>query len=80
VKRECANHSCYKGSIEKLVAENTSYKGKGGLTLKMRKCLIYEFGVPETMLQKPLSISDVDQLDLPTISNSDSGHGGLAVF
>ena len=41
VKIECANHSCksYRGSLEKLVAENPSYKGKGGLTLKMRKRL-----------------------------------------
>lgn len=41
VKIECANHACkcYRGSLEKLVTENPSYKGKGGLTLKMRKRL-----------------------------------------
>ncbi len=40
-KIECANHACkcYRGSLEKLVVENTSYKGKDGLTLKMRKRL-----------------------------------------
>ena len=40
-KLECANHACkcYRGSLEKLVAENPSYKGKGGLTSKMRKRL-----------------------------------------
>ena len=40
-KLECANHACkcYRGSLEKLVTENPSYKGKGGLTLKMRKRL-----------------------------------------
>ncbi len=40
-KIECANHACkcYRSSLEKLVADNPSYKGKGGLTLKMRKKL-----------------------------------------
>jgi len=38
-KIECANHACkcFRSSLEKLVADNPSYKGKGGLTLKMRK-------------------------------------------
>ena len=33
-KLECVNHSCkcYRGALEKLVQENPSYKGKGGLT------------------------------------------------
>ena len=41
VKIECSNHACmcYRGSLEKLVTQNPSYKGKGGLTLKMRKRL-----------------------------------------
>jgi hypothetical protein len=40
-KMECANHACkcYRGSLEKLVANNPAYKGKGGLTEKMRKKL-----------------------------------------
>ena len=40
-KVECSNHACkcYRGSLEKLATENPSYKGKGGLTLKMRKRL-----------------------------------------
>lgn len=39
--KECANHACkcYRSSLEKLVADNPSYKGKGGLTEKMRKRL-----------------------------------------
>ena len=41
-KLECANHTCkcYRGSLEKLVQENTSYKGSGGLTEKMRRRLV----------------------------------------
>ena len=41
-KLECANHACkcYRGALEKLVQENTSYKGNGGLTEKMRKRLV----------------------------------------
>ena len=41
-KLECANHACkcYRGALEKLVQENHSYKGKGGLTLQMRKRLV----------------------------------------
>jgi hypothetical protein len=40
-KIECANHACkcYRGSLEKLVSANPSYKGKGGLTAVMRKRL-----------------------------------------
>ena len=40
-KIECANHACkcYRSSLEKLETENPSYKGKGGLTQKMRKRL-----------------------------------------
>lgn len=40
-KVECANHACkcYRSSLEKLAANNPSYKGKGGLTEKMRKRL-----------------------------------------
>lgn len=40
-KVECANHACkcYRSSLEKLVTNNPSYKGKGGLTEKMRKRL-----------------------------------------
>ena len=36
------NHAykCYQGALEKLVQENHSYKGKGGLTLQMRKRLV----------------------------------------
>ena len=41
-KLECANHACkcYRGALEKLVQENSSYKGNGGLTEKMRKRLV----------------------------------------
>ena len=40
-KLECANHACkcYRSGLEKLAQENPAYKGKGGLTLKMRKRL-----------------------------------------
>ena len=40
-KIECANHACkcYRSSLEKLATNNPSYKGKGGLTEKMRKRL-----------------------------------------
>lgn len=40
-KLECANHACkcYRSSLEQLVQMNPSYKGKGGLTLQMRKKL-----------------------------------------
>ena len=40
-KVECANHACkcYRAGLEKLVLDNPSYKGKGGLTQKMRKRL-----------------------------------------
>ena len=36
-KLECANHACkcYRSGLEKLVKDNPSYKGKGGLTQKM---------------------------------------------
>ena len=42
MKVECANHACkfYRTTLEKLVQENSSYKGKGGLTEKMRKKLV----------------------------------------
>ena len=41
-KVECANHACkcYRAALKKLVQENSSYKGKGGLTTKMRKRLV----------------------------------------
>ena len=41
-KLECANHccKCYRDALEKLVQDNPSYKGGGGLTLKMRKRLV----------------------------------------
>ena len=41
-KLECANHACkcYRGALEKLVQDNPSYKGSGGLTQKMRKRLV----------------------------------------
>ena len=40
-KMECANHAtkCYRSALEKLVQDNTSYKGKGKLTEVMRKRL-----------------------------------------
>ena len=40
-KLECANHACkcYRSGLEKLALENPAYKGKGGLTEKMRKQL-----------------------------------------
>ena len=40
-KLECANHSCkcYRAGLEKLVQGNSSYKGRGGLTEKMRRRL-----------------------------------------
>ena len=38
-KMECANHvcKCNHGALEKLVKTNPSYKGSGGLIVKMRK-------------------------------------------
>ncbi len=41
-KMECANHACkcYRGALEKVVQENPTYKGAGGLTLKMRQRLV----------------------------------------
>ena len=41
-KLECANHccKCYRGALEKLVQDNPSYKGSGGLTKKMRRRLV----------------------------------------
>ncbi len=41
-KLECANHACkcYRGALERLVQDNPSYKGTGGLTLKTRKRLV----------------------------------------
>ena len=38
---ECASHccKCYQGSLEKLVQNNPSYKGSGGLTETMRRRL-----------------------------------------
>ncbi len=41
-KLECANHicKCYRGALEQLVKDKPSYKGIGGLTLKMRKRLV----------------------------------------
>ena len=41
-KLECANHACkcYRGALEQLVKKKPSYKGSGGLTLKMRKRLV----------------------------------------
>ena len=40
-KVECANHACkcYRANLEKLVQENPAYKGKGGLTGRMRQRL-----------------------------------------
>ena len=40
-KIECANHACkcYRTGLEKLVQANPHYKGKGGLTQKMRRRL-----------------------------------------
>ena len=40
-KMECANHAikCYRGALEKLVAEKPHYKGRGKLTEGMRKRL-----------------------------------------
>ena len=40
-KLECANHACkcYRSSLEKLAQDNPRYKGKGGLTIQMRKKL-----------------------------------------
>ena len=41
-KLECANHACkcYRGALERLVQDNPSYKGSGGLTQRMRKRLV----------------------------------------
>lgn len=41
-KMECANHACkcYRAALEKVVQENPSYKGAGGLTQKMRQRLV----------------------------------------
>lgn len=41
-KLECANHACkcYRGALEQLIQNNPSYKGNGGLTVKIRKKLV----------------------------------------
>ena len=41
-KIECSNRACkcYRGGLERLVQENPSYKGAGGLTQKMRQRLV----------------------------------------
>ena len=41
-KIECANQvcKCYRSSLETLGKDHAEYQGKGGLTQKMRKCLI----------------------------------------
>ena len=41
-KLECANHACkcYRGALERLVQDNSSYKGAGKLTKKMRQRLV----------------------------------------
>ena len=41
-KLQCANHACkcYRSALEQLVKTNPSYKGSGGLTVKMRKRLV----------------------------------------
>ena len=38
----CANHACkcYRGAFEQLVKSNPSYKGSGGLAVKMKKWLV----------------------------------------
>lgn len=40
-KLECANPACkcYRSALEKLVQDKTQYKGKGGLTQRMRQRL-----------------------------------------
>lgn len=40
-KLECANHACkcYRSALEKLVSEKPEYKGRGGLTQRMRQRL-----------------------------------------
>ena len=40
-KLECANHTCkcYRSALEKIVVENPSFKGRGGLTQRMRQRL-----------------------------------------
>ena len=40
-KIECSNHACkcYRSSLKKLASDNPEYRGKGGLTQKMRKRL-----------------------------------------
>ena len=40
-KLECANHACkcYRSALEKIVVENPSFKGRGGLTQRMRQRL-----------------------------------------
>ena len=41
-KLESTNHACkyYRGTLEKILQETSSYKGSWGLTLKMRKMLV----------------------------------------
>ncbi len=41
-KLECANHACkcYRGALERLVQDNPSYKGTGGLTNNQRRRLV----------------------------------------
>ena len=67
-KLECANHACkcYCSALEKLVQEKTLYKGRGGLTQRMRqrltsaaRCAI-KMHIKETDINKAVKLLERD--------------------
>ena len=63
-KMECANHACkcYCSSLEKLANEHPEYKGKGSLTLHMRKRLTSAAGCAIKMRSKEQDTSKAFKL------------------
>ncbi len=76
-KLECANHTCkcYRGALEQLVRDNPSYKGSGGLTLKIRKKLVSGARFAIRMRSK-----EPDKSKALTALRSDLANGPAHVF
>ncbi len=76
-KLECANHACkcYRGALEQLVRDNPSYKGSGGLTLKIRKKLVSGARFAIRMRSK-----EPDKSKALTALRSDLANGPAHVF
>ena len=64
-KLECANHACkcYRSGLEKLVQEKPKYKGRGGLTQKMRCRLTAKERLASFVQHSTDSPVDDDNLD-----------------